>query len=310
MASLDLEWVAVFDEIYKTSNVSRAAERLDITQGAASTALNRLRAYFDDQLFSRTPRGMRPTPRADALYPVLRAVREGVEQARAGGSTFLPAQAERTFRICMTDISEIVLLPILMNHLRVAAPRVSIDVEKISPESPRHLAEGDVDLAVGFMPQLEAGFYQQVLFSQRFVCVASRQHPRIGQRFTKAAFGREQHVLVSASGTGHVIVDKTLARAGVKRRIALRVPSFLGVAGIVAETELIAIVPSHFAAVMQSRERIRILPMPHALPGYEVKQHWHERFHSDPGNVWLRRTVAELMTPGTGLTKFAADRGV
>jgi DNA-binding transcriptional LysR family regulator len=210
----------------------------------------------------------------------------------------------------MTDISEIVLLPILMNHLRVAAPRVSIEVEKISPESPRQLAEGEVDLALGFMPQLEAGFYQQVLFSQRFVCIASRQHPRIGQRITKAAFGREQHVLVSTSGTGHVIVDKTLARSGVKRRIALRVSSFLGVAGIVAETELIAIVPSHFAAVMQSRERIRILPMPHALPDYEVKQHWHERFHSDLGSVWLRRTVAELMTPGTGLTKFAADRGV
>jgi DNA-binding transcriptional LysR family regulator len=160
------------------------------------------------------------------------------------------------------------------------------------------------------MPQLEAGFYEQVLFSQRFVCVASQAHPRIGQRFTKAAFGREQHVLVSASGTGHVIVDKMLARAGVERRIALRVPSFLGVASIVAETELIAIVPSHYATLMQRRERIRILPMPHALPGYDVKQHWHARFHSDPGNAWMRRAMAELMKPGSGLTNFATDGGV
>jgi DNA-binding transcriptional LysR family regulator len=304
MASLDLEWVAVFDEIYKTSNVSRAAERLDITQGAASTALNRLRAYFDDPLFSRTPRGMMPTPRAEALYPVLRGVREGLEQARTGRSTFVPAQAERSFRICMTDISEIVLVPILMNHLRVVAPRVSVEVEKISPESPRRLEDGEVDLAVGFMPQLEAGFYQQVLFSQRFVCVASQTHPRIGQRFTKAAFGREQHVLVSASGTGHAIIDKTLARAGVARRVALRVQNFLGVAGIVAATELIATVPSHYATVMQSRESIRILPMPHALPSYEVKQHWHARFHTDPGNAWLRRTMAELVKPESGRLTF------
>jgi DNA-binding transcriptional LysR family regulator len=308
MASLDLEWAAVFDEIYKTSNVSRAAERLDMTQGAASTALNRLRAYFDDQLFSRTARGMMPTPRAEALYPVLREVREGLDRARAGRGVFVPAQAERTFRICMTDISEIVLVPILMNHLQVVAPRVSIDVEKISPESPRRLEDGEVDLAVGFMPQLEAGFYQQVLFSQSFVCVASRTHPRIGQRFTKAAFGREQHVMVSASGTGHAIIDKNLARVGVVRRIALRVPSFLGVAGIVAQTELIATVPSHYATVMHSREAIRILPMPHALPNYEVKQHWHERFHTDPGNAWLRRTVAELMTPGSGLKGFAVSK--
>ena len=309
MASLDLEWVAVFDEVYKTSNVSRAAERLDITQGAASTALNRLRAYFDDQLFSRTPRGMLPTPRAHALYPVLREVREGLERARTGRSTFVPAQAERTFRICMTDISEIVLVPPLMNHLRLAAPRVAIEVEKISPESPRRLEDGDVDLAVGFMPQLEAGFYQQVLFSQSFVCVAAAAHPRIGRRLTKAVFDREQHVAVTASGTGHSIVDKLLARAKVTRRIALRIPSFLGVASIVAETELIGIVPSHYATVMKRREDIRILAMPHALPKYDVKQHWHERFHSDPGNAWLRRTVAELMTPGSGLTHFAAGMG-
>lgn len=308
MASLDLEWVAVFDEVYKTANVSRAAERLDITQGAASTALNRLRRYFDDPLFSRTTRGMMPTPRAQALYPVLRAVREGLDSAREGRGTFVPSSAERTFRICMTDISEIVLVPILMNHLRVAAPLVRIDVEKISPESPRRLEDGEVDLAVGFMPQLEAGFYQQVLFAQHFVCIAAALHPRIGKRLTKTTFGREQHVLVTASGTGHVIVDRLLARADVTRHIALRVPSFLGVAGIVATTELIATVPSHYASMMKQREDIRVLPMPHQLLPYEVKQHWHERYHTDLGNIWLRRVVAELLTPQSGRPKFAVGK--
>lgn len=308
MASLDLEWVAVFDEIYRTANVSRAAERLDITQGAASTALNRLRRYFDDPLFSRTTRGMMPTPRAQSLYPVLRAVREGLDAARAGRGVFVPAQTERVFRICMTDISELVLMPVLMNHLRVAAPLVTIDVEKISPDSPKRLEDGEVDLAVGFMPQLEAGFYQQALFVQNFVCIAAESHPRISKRLTKAAFSREQHVVVTASGTGHVIVDRLLARADVKRHVALRVTSFLGVAGIVATTELIATVPSHYAAVMQNREKIRILPMPHLLSPYEIKQHWHERYHTDLGNMWVRRVVAELLTPGSGRSKFVVGK--
>ncbi len=302
MASLDLEWVAVFDEVYKTSNVSRAAERLDMTQGAASTALNRLRSYFGDPLFTRTARGMMPTPRAEELLPTLRAVREGMESARSGRSIFDPSRAVRTFRICMTDISEIVLVPSLMNHVRREAPHVSLDVEKISPESGRRLEDGEVDLAVGFMPQLEAGFYQQALFRQTFVCIVSQDHPRIGERLTKASFAKEEHVIVSASGTGHAIVEKTLAGLAVERGVALRVPSFLGMAGIVAQTELLATVPSHYAKVMESRERIRTLQLPHALPAYEVKQHWHARFHNDAGNVWLRRIVSELLKQGPQLS--------
>lgn len=293
MSRLDLEWLAVFDEVYKTASVSRAAERLGMAQAAASTALNKLRAHFDDRLFSRTARGMLPTPRAEALYPALREVLARLEGARTGRQAFAPESAARTFRICMTDISEIVLLPTLLNHLRTAAPRVRIDVEKIGTDSARRLEEGEVDLAVGFMPQLDAGFYQQVLFAQNFVCLAAAGHPRIGRRLTRAAYGRESHLVVTASGTGHAIVDKVLAKAGVERDIALRVPSFLGVARIVAETELLATVPLRYGQVMQTRERIRMLALPHPLPRYEVKQHWHERFHADPGNAWLRRTVAE-----------------
>jgi DNA-binding transcriptional LysR family regulator len=296
MASLDLEWVAVFDEVYKTANVSRAAERLDMTQGAASTALNRLRSYFGDQLFCRTARGMMPTPRAQELYPLLRDVRAGLDQARAGRGQFVPALAERRFRVCMTDISEIVLLPLLLNHLQEHAPGIDIEAEKISADSPRRLEDGEVDLALGFMPQLEAGFYQQVLFEQNFVCIASASHPRIGKTLGKAAYQRERHLAVSTSGTGHAIVEKVLAAAGVQRRIALWVSSFLGVARIVADTELLATVPSHFANVMRTREQIRLLAPPHALPSYAVKQHWHARYHDDPGNAWLRSTIAELMT--------------
>lgn len=295
MAKLDLEWLQVFDEVFKTASVSKAAERLGIAQGAASTALARLRVHFQDPLFSRTARGMLPTPYAQAIQPSLRAAIAHLDQARASRSGFEAATAQRSFRISMTDISEIVLLPTLLNHLSEVAPGVQVEVEKISPDSVRRLQDGDVDLAVGFMPQLDAGFYQQVLFKQNFVCLVAEGHPRIGARLGKAAFSREGHVLVSASGTGHVIVDKLLQRDGVERRVVLRVPSFLGVARIVAETALIATVPLRYGELMTTREAIRLMPVPHALPHYDVKQHWHERFHTDPGNAWLRRTIATLL---------------
>ncbi|MGA8785262.1 MAG: LysR family transcriptional regulator [Polaromonas sp.] len=300
MAKLDVEWLMVFDGVFKTSSVSRAAEQLGMTQAAASTALNKLRVHFNDPLFSRTARGMLPTPRAEAIWVSVREVLVHLDRARTNGSGFEPAQARRTFRISTTDISKIALLPTLANHLRKVAPHVQIELEKISTDIVRRLQDGEVDLAVGFMPQLEAGFYQQVLFEQNYVCLVAQSHPRLGSsRLTKAAFAREGHVLISASGTGHAMVDKELARAGVDRKVVLRVSSFLGVAQIVAETELIATVPLRYGELMARREKIRLLPVPHALPKFNIKQHWHERFHTDPVNTWLRRTVAELFARGS-----------
>lgn len=292
---LDLDWLKVFDEIYKTSSVSVASERLGISQAAASITLRKLRDHFGDPLFSRTARGMQPTPRAQALQPVIRRVVDELENARSSPDTFDPALATRHFRICMTDISQAVLIPRLMNYLRVSAPGVRVRAEAITSTSARRLEDGEVDVAVGFMPSLDAGFYQQVLLAQHFVCVAARAHPRIDGRLTKTAYSREGHVVVDSSGSGYSVVERILAASGVKRQIALTVPSFLGVARIVAETELIATVPLRFAEALQMRENITILPVPYALPHYQVKIHWHDRFNSDAGNIWLRRTVSECM---------------
>jgi DNA-binding transcriptional LysR family regulator len=294
MARLDLEWLSVFDEIYKTGSVSGAADRLGLAQPTASTALNKLRAHFGDKLFSRTSKGMEPTPRAHEIYPEIREVMALLEKAQGVRTVFVPQEADRTFRIGITDISEIVLLPTLLNHLRKVAPKVHIEAEKISVESPRRLETGEVDLAVGFMPHLEAGFYQQTLFTQDFACLAALNHPRIGTTLSKAAYLNEGHIAVTSSGTGHSIVDKVMAQHGLERDVALRLPSFLGVARIVAQTELLVIVPRLLGETLASQEAIKLLDPPVALPSYSVKQHWHDRFHADPGNVWLRRTLAEL----------------
>lgn len=299
MAKLDLEWLAVFDEVYKSGNVSKAADRLGIAQAAASTMLNKLRAHFDDRLFTRTAQGMQPTPFAQKICPHLREALAQLELARGSRSGFSPAEAERNFRICMTDISEVVLLPGLLDHLRRAAPKVRIETEIVSTESGRRLENGEVDLAVGFMPDLEAGFYQQTLFMQNFVCVVAQNHPRVGERITRKRFEAEAHAVISSSGTGHAIIDKTIAKLGLSRNVVVRLSSFLSVARIVARTELIVIVPRILGEVLVTQEPVRLLDPPFALPPYAVKQHWHERFHADAGNAWLRRTMSELFAPRT-----------
>ena len=294
MAKLDFDWLSVFVEVYKTQSVSRAALALGIEQASASIALNKLRRTFNDPLFCRTSRGMEPTPKTLAIYPELLAALMHIESARGSGKPFEPASARRVFRLCMTDISEIVLLPQLVNHVQIAAPHVVVEIDKISPDTRRRLESGDADLAVGFAPDLKAGFYQQALFAQDFVCLAAQNHPRIRGKLSRSGFAQEGHIGVTATGTGHSVVDKSLARHGVERRVVLQVPSFLGVAAVVAQTELLVIVPRQLGQLMAQLHPVQILVPPVVLPTYKVNQHWHERFNSDAGNVWMRRTLMQL----------------
>jgi DNA-binding transcriptional LysR family regulator len=296
MAKLDLDWLGVFVEIYKTQSVSRAAQTLNMEQASASMVLAKLRRHFNDPLFCRTSSGMAPTPRAQAIYPDVLEALLRLNKARGTTGAFLPQQATREFRICMTDISEIVLLPGLINRLQTTAPGLVVEAEKISTDSRRRLESGDVDLAVGFTPDLEAGFYQQALFAQDFVCLAASDHPRIGPALSRKDFSAEGHIQVIASATGHSIVDKVLAKNKIERRIVLRVPSYLGVARLVAQTEFLVIVPRQLGHALASQERVKVLEPPIPLPSYKVKLHWHERFNLDAGNIWLRQTMAGLFS--------------
>lgn len=294
MTRLNIDWLHVFVEVYRLQSVSRAAERLGLAQANVSTALAKLRRHFGDPLFCRTSRGMEPTPYAQQIYPDLLASLQTLDALCGARATFDPATVTRLFRIGMTDISEVVVLPTLINHLRRVAPGVTVEAERTSIETPRRLESGEIDLAVGFMPHLEAGFYQQTLFRQDFVCLAARNHPRISTRPSRQAFLAEGHIVVTTSGTGHAIVDKVLQRKRYDRRIVLKVPSFLGVARLVAATELLVIVPRRLGEALAHQESVAVLPPPVALPPFDVKQHWHERFHLDAGNVWLRATLASL----------------
>ncbi len=294
MVDIELKLLAIFDEVYKTGSVSQAGENMGLSQPTISIGLAKLRHHFKDSLFVRTSRGMEPTPQAGELIKPIRQALALLRQALGHQIVFDPLTANRTFRICMTDISQVVMLPTLMTHLKAAAPAVRVETLHIGQDTAKTLESGDADLGIGFMPQLEAGFYQQALFEQNFVCLVSRNHPRIRSGLTLAQFTAEAHIVVTTSGTGHHIVDKVLAARQIERTVSLRVPSFLGVAPIIARTELLVTVPRRLAEILSGQNDVAIVPTPMDLPPFQVKQHWHERYHNDPGNVWLRGVVSQL----------------
>jgi len=296
MKSIDLRLLSVFDEIVKTRSVTAAAEALDLGQPAVSVALAKLRHHFGDPLFVRTSSGMEPTPFSEGLVRPVRAVLDALELVLDYRSEFDPGSADRTFRICMTDISQLVLLPRLWETLRATAPGIRIEIMPLSNDTARLLENGEADLALGLIPQLDAGFYQQLLFRQDFVCMVGREHPRLSDGLSLAQFEAEDHAVVISSGSAPSIVEHEIGRQGIKRRVALKIPSFLGAAFVVEHTDLLVTIPRRLAELLQGRGSFRIFPVPFDLPDYEVKQHWHERYHHDDGNRWLRGVVSRLLS--------------
>ena len=295
MNTIDLRLLSVFDEIYKTRSVTAAAIALDLGQPAVSVALSKLRHQLGDPLFVRTSSGMEPTPFCEGLVRPVRTALDALDQVMGHRNEFDPASSKRTFRICMTDISQLVLLPKLMKTLRVSAAGIRIEIFPLSGETGALLERGDADLALGFMPQLEAGFYQQLLFMQSFVCLVSSDHPRIQGQLSLSQFESEEHVVVSSSGAAPLVLDREIARLGIKRRIALQLPNFLGATFVVEQTHHIITIPQRLGEIIHGRSALQILPVPFGLPDYAVKQHWHERFHNDPGSRWLRGVIAGLL---------------
>ncbi|HKX42343.1 MAG TPA: LysR family transcriptional regulator [Burkholderiaceae bacterium] len=291
---MDTKLLAVFDEVYKTRSVSRAGDNLGLAQTSVSLALARLRRQFGDPLFVRTAGGMEPTPHAAALVQPLRQALELLRMATRQKPVFEPSSSTRAFRLAMTDISHLEFLPSLVKRIAAQAPGVRIDVLRITSDTPKLLESGEADLAVGFMPELEAGFYQQKLFDQSFACVVRRDHPRIDQRMSEAIFKREKHVAITAPGTGHELVEQSLASRRLVRKVALSLPTLPGVGNLLANTDLIATVPERVAQQLVRIARVKAIAPPFKMPTFSIKQHWHERYQLDPANRWLRSTLADL----------------
>ena len=292
---LDLNLLRAFDAVLREGSVTTAGERLGLSQPAMSNALARLRRLLDDPLFMRTPRGMRPTPFAQRLaIPVQQAldlIRTGLSEP----SGFDPKTSDRVFRLQLTDVGELVFLPRLLERLKRDAPGVRIEVEqRRQKDVGEALSAGEIDLAVGFLPELSGEVVQRRLFRDQYVCLVRAEHPAVGARLTLARFLDASHVLVSAEGSPHEIVEQTLRARGLRRRIALRVPHFMVIPMILARTDYMVIVPKGFVQAMTPLGRFKSLRLPVDIPQLDVKVHWHERFDQDPGIAWLRDVLIDL----------------
>jgi DNA-binding transcriptional LysR family regulator len=290
--ALDLNLLRLAAALHETGSVTAAARRLGIGQAAASNALARLRrACGGDPLFLRGAQGMVATPQGERIARAAGTALAAVAESIAAPAAFEPATTTRRFTLRMTDIGELVFLPTLLAELQAHAPGATLRTVALSSgDTPAALARGEVDLAIGFLPELREGWYQQRLFEQRYV-VLRRAGP--SRTLTRAAFLKARHLAIESPGTGHRIVERALRAQGVRRRIVLQVPDFLAAVMLVARTDLLCTVPAKLAQAAAESLPVQSAAVPVELPGFAIHQYWHPRAHPDAAVRWLRERIAE-----------------
>ena len=237
-----------------------------------------------------------------AVVDALRILREGLSVEEA----FDPRTTERTFRVYMSDVGQLVLLPSLLAHFRLHSPGVSLHVEHFPEGGKRQRMElGDVDLAIGHIQSLVSGFHQRTLFTERYVCVASADNARFVGGMNLQAFVDSPHALAEGSGMAHWVVNESLLKKGVKRRPGLVVPEFMTLPFVIAGSDLVVTMPSRLAERFNQFSALRVMAPPVHLEPYPIRMFWHQRSHRDPANVWLRRTLTQLFA-GTPAQRSAS----
>jgi DNA-binding transcriptional LysR family regulator len=297
---VDLNLLVVFDAIYRSGNLGAAGQTNGLSQPAMSHALSRLRTLLKDPLFVRLPRGLQPTPYADGIASTVTHALATVRGVLTDPG-FDPATSTRAFRVAMTDIGERTILPLLCSLLAVHAPGISIETCQPNLKELREgLAAGDIDLAAGVLPDLGAGIRHQVYVRSSYVCMVRAGHPAIRGSLSLQQFRQASHVVVTSSAstaTGHAqAIERALRNANA--RIAVRNAHYLALPGIILGTDLVATLPKGLGDLMQENVKVRIFPPPVALPSFQAHIYWHERYHREPGNKWLRGVIARCR-PGS-----------
>jgi DNA-binding transcriptional LysR family regulator len=296
---LDLNLLVVFNQLLVERRVSKVADNLGVSQPAVSNSLAKLRKLLGDELFLRTPKGMEPTPYADQLAEsvsyALSMIHSGVNQR----TSFEPSTAQRSFTIGMTDIGEIYFLPALIERLRRDAPGVTLSTVRNTTVNVRdELEAGKVDIALGLLPHLKAGFFQRRLFMQRYVCLMRRGHRLDKRKISPAEFSAAEHLVVVSAGTGHGKVDELLQRSGIERTVRLTVPHYVSVGHILQGSDLIATVPERLADRLLGPFGLAKVAHPAKLPEIAINVFWHAKYHRSPANRWMRGILFELFSDG------------
>lgn len=298
LRKLDLNLLVTLDALLADLNVTRAAERLHLSQPTVSLQLSRLREALGDPLLLPGPRGMRPTARAEALRAPLRRALETLRLAIAPADAFDPALASHTWRIAATDYTEsAILLPVLA-ALRQEAPHTRLAVLNLAPGALVRQAErGEIDMAFHIADQAPLALHRRSLFMERYVLAGRVDHPRLNRRLTLEAFCELEHVIVSPDGGGFAgPTDAALAELAMGRKVVLSVPHFMFLEALLAKTDLVAMVP---ARVVAGNSRLKVVEAPLPIKGFEMLMLWPERVHREPGHQWLRQKIAACVAPGS-----------
>lgn len=236
---------------------------------------------------------MLPTPYAEDIVEAVQTALGALRRLSELPTFYDPSTDARQIKICMTDASHITLLPQLLEKLFELAPNIKLEVLPILPDVGKWLQEGDADLALGLIPTLEAGFFQQSLYIQDWVCLSSMSMSRRKGGFSRAAYEKAKHVQI-VSGTGEALLEASLAEVGISRDIALKIPGFLGLAAILRSSDLVATVPRHIGQTLAENGGLSLSDCPLKIQSFKVKQYWHERYHAAPVNQWLRHVCSDL----------------
>ncbi|MDE2414180.1 MAG: LysR family transcriptional regulator [Comamonadaceae bacterium] len=304
--TLDLNLLRVFDEVMTERNLTRAAEKLAITQPAVSNALRRLRESVGDELLVRAGHGVEPTPGALALWPTVRQALAQLQESLAP-SGFEPAKARTTFVLAMADATGATLIPPLIALLEREAPGISLRVVPLTTRDPRRMLDDDsMDLAVGYFPAALADLTARAqaenvvahdslrLYASQYVCVMRAGHPLAAEPLTLDQYCAARHLLVSFSGKPYGFIDGALTALGRERRIVLTVNQFFTAGRVVASTDLLTVLPLHFVGLADAGGDLVWRALPMQLPAVHVDALWHRRRLHDPAHRWLREALARV----------------
>jgi DNA-binding transcriptional LysR family regulator len=292
----DLNLLYIFEALWRDHSTSIAAQNLGVTQSAVSSSLKRLRQTYGDRLFILVGRRMEPTPFCIQIAPRLLESLTLIRAVESQMVEFDPGLCRKTFTLRMLDVGEVVCLPPILKKLSSIAPLARINtVGGGMDETLNGLATGRIDLALGFMPTLQTDIHRLPVFSQHFVCAMRREHPLAGKPLSLEDYIACDHLLVEAGKTGNQAVERALIDAGGKDCIKMRVPQHLSSPHLLLESDMVWTLPCALGRSLARFFPLAIHPLPLPIPAFEIDLYWHDRFHRDPQNKWLREMVSRVL---------------
>ncbi|WP_106476381.1 LysR family transcriptional regulator [Phytohalomonas tamaricis] len=299
MPHIDLNLIRTFVTLYHTRSVTAAAERLHVTQPSVSYALSRLRVLLNDPLFTRTRNGMAPTFAATQFYATFQEALARIENAIDSHHHFDPARSEKRFRLALTDLGEMSLLPSIMQALHAQAPLIELEVWPLEIDKvTQWLATGKIDAMICSRPITGPGVERRVIVCERYVCLLNRDHTTIGDHLSLEQFVAQKHAVVAPTA-GHGLAEEVLSEMGIQRKISLVVPHFSILPRLIEGTDLLVILPVQIATSFAAQARLKVLELPFAVPTFEVALYWQTHGGDSAPQRWFCDSIIKAVASNT-----------